>query len=180
MKITITLAAALLSAFAALGARAAEPLKVCATIPDLGSLATAVGGDEVKVTVFAKGPQDPHVLEARPSFIKELSTADLLILVGLGPELLFGEVLDAGRGMHLEVKGERRGGLALGKEVELPARLLAALEALDPRGRVEAERQPAIAPHLGHACLLLALAMGHGRRVLAAGRRGLRRCLAVR
>jgi ABC-type Zn uptake system ZnuABC Zn-binding protein ZnuA len=88
MKIITTIAAALLSAFTASGSVAAEPpLKVCATIPDLGSLAKAVGGDEVKVTVFAKGPQDPHFLEARPSFIKELNTADLFIFVGLDLEI---------------------------------------------------------------------------------------------
>ena len=64
-----------------------EPLKVCATIPDLGSLCKEVGGDEVRVTVFAKGPQDPHFLDARPSFIKELSRADLFVIVGLDLEI---------------------------------------------------------------------------------------------
>ena len=41
------------------GPALAEPLRVCATIPDLGSLTQEVGGDEVAVTVFAKGPEDP-------------------------------------------------------------------------------------------------------------------------
>ena len=67
-------------ALLAAGPVAAEPLRVCATTPDLGSLVTAVGGDEVAVTVFAKGTEDPHFVEARPSFVKALSEAQLLVL----------------------------------------------------------------------------------------------------
>jgi ABC-type Zn uptake system ZnuABC Zn-binding protein ZnuA len=63
------------------------PLEVCATIPDLGSLTKEVGGDEVKVTVFAKGPQDAHFMQARPSFIKALSQADLFLQAGLDLEV---------------------------------------------------------------------------------------------
>lgn len=63
------------------------PLEVCATIPDLGSLTKEVGGDEVKITVFAKGPQDAHFMEARPSFIKALSRADLFLQAGLDLEV---------------------------------------------------------------------------------------------
>jgi len=33
--------------------------------------------------VLAKGPQDPHFVEARPSFVRVLHDADLLIVVGL-------------------------------------------------------------------------------------------------
>src|SRR5688500_44860 len=64
-------------------ARADEPLEVCATVPDLGSLAREVGGDEVHVTVFVPPMGDAHFLEARPSFIRALSKADLFLLNGL-------------------------------------------------------------------------------------------------
>lgn len=66
---------------------ASAPLRVCATTPDLGSLARAIGGPEVEVSVFAKGTEDPHFLEARPSFIKELSQAQLLVVNGLDLEV---------------------------------------------------------------------------------------------
>lgn len=66
---------------------AAEPLKVCATVPDLGDLVRAVGGDDVSVTIFARGGDDPHFVEARPSFTKALSRADLLVVVGLELEI---------------------------------------------------------------------------------------------
>jgi ABC-type Zn uptake system ZnuABC Zn-binding protein ZnuA len=66
---------------------AAAPLAVDATLPDLGSIVREVGGDEVQVTVFTKGMEDPHFVEARPSFIKALSEADLLVLAGLDVEV---------------------------------------------------------------------------------------------
>lgn len=62
------------------------PLRVAATTTDLGALARRIGGDAVNVTVFAKGLQDPHFLEARPSFVRELFRADLYLQVGLGLE----------------------------------------------------------------------------------------------
>jgi ABC-type Zn uptake system ZnuABC Zn-binding protein ZnuA len=65
----------------------AAPLRVCATTPDLGSLATTIGGTEVEVSVFARGTEDPHFLEARPSFIKSLSQAQLLLVNGLDLEV---------------------------------------------------------------------------------------------
>jgi ABC-type Zn uptake system ZnuABC Zn-binding protein ZnuA len=74
-------------ALPALGAGDDAPLKVCATIPDLGDLARQVGGDRVSVTVFAKGPEDPHFLEARPSFVKAASEADALVTVGMELEV---------------------------------------------------------------------------------------------
>jgi len=62
---------------------AAAPLRVATTTTDLASLVEAVGGDEVEVTAFAKGGQDPHFIEARPSFIRVLSRADLFVETGL-------------------------------------------------------------------------------------------------
>ncbi len=75
------------TALVVLAARvAAAPLAVVATVPDLGSLARAVGGDDVAVTVLAKGTEDPHFVEPRPSFVKALAEADLLLLVGMDLE----------------------------------------------------------------------------------------------
>jgi zinc/manganese transport system substrate-binding protein len=57
-------------------------LKVVATTSDLAALAQEVGGDKIKLDAIAKGYQDPHFVEAKPSFIFTLSKADLLIVVG--------------------------------------------------------------------------------------------------
>ncbi|MGH7806134.1 MAG: metal ABC transporter substrate-binding protein [Candidatus Binatia bacterium] len=65
----------------------AAPLRVCATVPDLGDLAREVGGDEVTVTIFAKGTEDAHFVEPRPSFVRALADADLYLQVGLELEV---------------------------------------------------------------------------------------------
>ena len=64
----------------------AQQLQVCTSVPDLASLVQAVGGDKVSVTSFAKGTEDPHFIEAKPSFVKALSQANLLVVLGLGME----------------------------------------------------------------------------------------------
>ena len=61
---------------------ASAQLKVVATTEDLGSLASEIGGDRVSVTSLAKGYQDPHFVDPKPSFILAVSRADLLIVVG--------------------------------------------------------------------------------------------------
>ena len=66
---------------------ARAPILACATVSDLGSLARAVGGDKVSVTVFAKPTEDPHFVEAKPSFIKAMNQCHLYIQVGLDLEL---------------------------------------------------------------------------------------------
>ena len=62
-------------------------LRVAATVPDLADLVREIGGDAVDVTSFARGGEDPHFVEARPSFIRVLSRANLLIYTGLDLEL---------------------------------------------------------------------------------------------
>ncbi len=54
-------------------------LHVVATLPDYGAIASAVGGDQVQVTTLARGSEDPHFVDARPSFIRVLNKADVLI-----------------------------------------------------------------------------------------------------
>jgi len=63
-------------------ARAQDKVNVIATTQDLASIAQEVGGDRIVVDSIAKGYQDPHFVEAKPSFILKLQRADLLIVVG--------------------------------------------------------------------------------------------------
>jgi zinc/manganese transport system substrate-binding protein len=74
--IRIFLSAAL-SAIVATAAQA--KLKVVATLPDFASLARDVGGDKVEVSSMAKPTEDPHFVDARPSFVVQLRSADVLI-----------------------------------------------------------------------------------------------------
>ena len=78
--------AALCGALAA-PARAASKLKIVTATTDLKSLTEEVGGDRVSVDSIAKGYQDPHFVEAKPSFLLKLHQADLLISVGLQLEI---------------------------------------------------------------------------------------------
>lgn len=65
----------------------AQTLRVVATTPDLGSIARSVARDVANVTVLVKGPQDPHFIEPRPSLVRVLHDADLLVVVGLELEI---------------------------------------------------------------------------------------------
>ncbi|HEX8899110.1 MAG TPA: metal ABC transporter substrate-binding protein, partial [Chthoniobacterales bacterium] len=69
----------ILSAILSFALTSHAKLKVVATLPDLGSLAREVGGDKVEVSVLAKPTEDPHFVDARPSFVVQLRDADVLI-----------------------------------------------------------------------------------------------------
>lgn len=79
-------AALVFSSLSSGGPLFAQRLQVCCSVPDLASLVQAVGGDHVSVTTFAKGTEDPHFIEAKPSFVKALSQANLFVVLGLGME----------------------------------------------------------------------------------------------
>ncbi len=62
-------------------------VKVVTSLQDFASLADAVGGKRVETFALAKGYQDPHFVEPKPSFVLKLSRADLLIVAGLELEI---------------------------------------------------------------------------------------------
>jgi zinc/manganese transport system substrate-binding protein len=62
-------------------------LKVVATLPDLASLAREIGGDKAEVSAMAKPTEDSHFVDARPSFVVQLRSADVLIDGGAELEL---------------------------------------------------------------------------------------------
>jgi len=66
---------------------AAKKLNVVTATTDLAALAQEVGGDKINVDSIARGYQDPHFVEAKPSFLLKLRQADLLIVVGLQLEI---------------------------------------------------------------------------------------------
>jgi zinc/manganese transport system substrate-binding protein len=70
-----------------MAAPARAELNVVAATQDLASIAQEVGGDKIKIIALAKGYQDPHFVEAKPSFVLTLNKADLLIVVGRDLEI---------------------------------------------------------------------------------------------
>src|SRR6476620_8933913 len=57
-------------------------LNVMAATEDLASIGREIGGDRITIESIARGYQDPHFVEAKPSFILKLQRADLLVVVG--------------------------------------------------------------------------------------------------
>lgn len=81
------IAAAALAALLFSSSPAAAKLKVVTTTPDLASITEAIGGDRVEVSSIATGYQDPHFVEAKPSYMMKAHRADLFIRVGLELEI---------------------------------------------------------------------------------------------
>ncbi len=96
----------------------AQKLRVVTSLPDLASIAAEVGGAHVSTFSIAVGYQDPHFVDAKPSFILNLKKADMFVQMGLDletgwvPQLLEGSrnprimpggtgFVDASRGVSL-------------------------------------------------------------------------------
>ncbi len=65
----------------------AKKLKVVTSLTDLASIAREIGGDYVDAFSIARGYQDPHFVDAKPSFMIKLQKADMFVQVGLGLEI---------------------------------------------------------------------------------------------
>ena len=74
MKKILNLLAVTLLAFSA-----QAKMNVVATTPDLGAIAQEIGGDKIELTTLAKPTEDPHFVDAKPSFVVKLNRADALI-----------------------------------------------------------------------------------------------------
>ncbi len=64
----------------------AKTIHIVTTTEDLAAIARDIGGDRVSVDFIAKGVQDPHFIDAKPSYLLKLSRADLFVEIGLGLE----------------------------------------------------------------------------------------------
>ena len=62
-------------------------LNVVATLPDLASIAKEIGGDKIDITTLARPTEDPHFVDAKPSYIVKLNHADVLIEGGAELEI---------------------------------------------------------------------------------------------
>jgi zinc/manganese transport system substrate-binding protein len=100
-------------------------LNVVATLPDFGSLAREIGGDKINLVVLAKPTEDPHFVDARPSFVVSLRNAD--VLIDGGAELEIGwlpPLLQNARNSKIEVGKPGRVQAAQGiRLMEVPATL---------------------------------------------------------
>src|SRR5215510_2277283 len=105
-KLSIVFSALVAAVIYASPAQAA--LKVVATTQDLESLAKEVGGDKIQTDSLAKGYQDPHFVEPKPSFILKLHSAELLIVVGRELEIgWLPPLINQARNARIQPNGDR-------------------------------------------------------------------------
>jgi zinc/manganese transport system substrate-binding protein len=70
-----------------LAAPAHAVLNVVACEPEWAALAKELGGDRLNVSSATSATQDPHRIEARPSLIARVRSADLIVCTGLDLEV---------------------------------------------------------------------------------------------
>mgnify|MGYP000380342703 CR=1 FL=1 len=95
---------------------AAQPLKVVTTLEFLRDIAQTVGEDRVTVQSLARGTQDPHFVEPRPSMVTVLRDADVLIRIGMGLEPWADSAAEASR--NGKIRFGREGYLDVSQGVE--------------------------------------------------------------
>ena len=71
-------------------------VRIVTSVPDFAAIAQEIGADKVEIKSIAKGYQDPHFVDAKPIFVRDLNRADLLIYQGLDLELGWLPVLITG------------------------------------------------------------------------------------
>lgn len=75
-------------------ALAQRQIRVVATLPTYASIAREITGDLAEIEAIARGDEDPHFVNPRPSFAAMIQRADLFIVTGLDLELWVPALLD--------------------------------------------------------------------------------------
>jgi len=89
-----------------LTAPAAAQLKVVTSTSDLYDIARQIGGTRIKAKHISEGYQDPHFVEAKPSFVLDLQKADVWAFVGLDLEVgWMSLLLDGARNPRIRMGG---------------------------------------------------------------------------
>ncbi|MCX5754204.1 MAG: metal ABC transporter substrate-binding protein [Candidatus Krumholzibacteria bacterium] len=81
----------------------AAPIKIAASIADLASIASSIGGDKVETFAIAKSTANPHYVEVLPSYMIMVSRAALYLKVGLALDQWADEIIDGSRNGRLLV-----------------------------------------------------------------------------
>lgn len=139
---------------------AAADFKIVTTTTDLEAIVKYIGKAQMQTSALAKGTQDPHQIEAKPSFMLKLRDANLVIAHGLELESAWLKSL---------IQGSRNPKIAFGtsgyyelgghlKPIEVPTHTIS---------RAEGDVHPGGNPHftldpirIGDAALLIAGRMG--------------------
>ena len=82
---------------------AAAQLKVAAALPDLGSIASYIGGDKVEVFSIGRNNANPHAVEVLPSYMIKVSRAAVYLKAGLALDQWSDALIDGSRNGKLMV-----------------------------------------------------------------------------
>lgn len=115
---------------------AADKLKIVTTTTDLAAVADAVGKDHVEVTALARPTEDPHFADAKPSFIRVVNQADVLVEGGASLEAgWLPPILDSARNPRLSLGSPARIIAAQGiRLLEVPTQLDRSMGDVHPQG----------------------------------------------
>ncbi len=72
-------------------------IRIVAALPDLGSIASYIGGDNVEVSAIAKASSNPHSVEVFPSYMAKVSKASVYLKCGLGLDQWSDAIIDGSR-----------------------------------------------------------------------------------
>lgn len=81
-------------------------LRVVTTTTDLADIVKHVGGNQVSVVSLAKGNQDLHFVEPRPSMVNDLRKADVFVKIGMDQDIWSEALVDAARNKKI-VRGAK-------------------------------------------------------------------------
>jgi ABC-type Zn uptake system ZnuABC Zn-binding protein ZnuA len=124
----------------------AGELNVVTTLPCLASITKSIGGDYLDVYSITRGVQDPHYVEAKPSYMLKLNKADLLIYSGLELEIGW---------LPLLIQGARNDDVSVGARGNLNASLALPTEVILERPRGEVDRSMGDVHPMGNPHYLL-------------------------
>ena len=82
---------------------ASAKTRIVASIPDLASIASSVGGDDVEVSFIARPNLDVHRVEVLPSYMVRVSKATLYLKVGMGLDQWADQVIDGSHNGKLKI-----------------------------------------------------------------------------
>ena len=139
---------ALAVALGTVPSQAARKLRVVTTIPDLKSLAEAVGGDLVEVDSLTRGTQNFHEAEVRPSMMLKLRRADAVIENGLDLDAWADVAIEGSNNPNILRGARGRIEISRGIEVlEVPTtRVDRSMGDVHPRGNPHFSLDPGLAP----------------------------------
>jgi ABC-type Zn uptake system ZnuABC Zn-binding protein ZnuA len=81
----------------------AQQLKIVASLTTYAAIAREIAGDRAEVSSIARGDENPHFVQPRPSYVLDLKRADLFVTTGLDLELWVPTLLDKAGNSKIQV-----------------------------------------------------------------------------